>query len=411
MEDLFKVALGISTPWRVMSVDFDATRKRLDIRLEFARGTQFPVTVGEGDAAKEVLCPVYDTELKSWRHLNFFEHECHLHARVPRVTTPEGRVVMVLPPWAGKLAGFTLLFEAFLLKLCKHMVVHQVGKLTGVSDYKLWRMLDLYVRQAQYDADWSEVTAAGMDETSVAKGHQYITLFVDTAQRRTLFVTEGKGADTVKEFAEELKNNKAVPEQITDISCDMSPAFIKGVKEHLPQARITFDKFHIIKILNEAVDAVRRKEAKTNPLLKGTKYIFLKNEANLNDKQRAKKQELDMANLNLDTMRALQMRETFQQLYSADSTDTFIAHLKQWVSSVADCGLEAMEKAAETVVNHWDGIVAWKASQLNNGILEGLNSVVQAAKRKARGYKPKHLITMTYFLTAKLDFKSVNPFA
>jgi transposase len=354
---------------------------------------------------------VHDTVEKTWRHLNFFEHECHLHARVPRVETPDGRVVMVVPPWAGKLAGFTLLFEALLLKLCVHMPVHQVSLMTGVSDFKLWRMLDLYVAQARYGADWSDISAVGMDETSVAKGHDYITMFVDTAERKTLFVTEGKDHKTVAAFEEEMKQHKALPEQIRDVSCDMSPAFIKGVKEHLPKAQITFDKFHIIKILNEAVDTVRRAEAKTNPLLKGTRYIFLKNEANLTEKQRAKKQELDMAELNLDTMQALQMRETFQQLYAADTTETFIQNLRKWVSWVADCGLTAMEKAAETIVNHWDGIIAWKKSQLNNGILEGLNSVIQAAKRKARGYKPDHFITIAYLLTAKLNFKSVNRFA
>jgi transposase len=409
MEKLFSAALGVENPWHVKSVEFNVEGKRLDIWLEFRRGSRFNITRQED--ASEVLCPVHDTVEKTWRHLNFFEHECHLHARVPRVETPEGRVMLVMPPWAGKLAGFTLLFEALLLKLCKHMPVDNVSKMTGVSGFKLWRMLDLYVAQARYGADWSGITAVGMDETSIAKGHDYITMFVDTSERKTLFVCQGKDHKTVEAFAEEMKENKALPTQITDVSCDMSPAFIKGVKAHLPKAQITFDKFHILKILGEAVDSVRRTEAKTNPLLKGTRYIFLKNEANLTKKQRAKKQELEMANLNLDTMRALQMRETFQQLYAADSPETFTHNLRKWVSWVANCGLNAMEKAAKTIVNHWDGIVAWKKSQLNNGILEGLNSVIQAAKRKARGYKPNHFVTIAYLLTAKLNFKSVNRFA
>lgn len=409
MERLFSAALGVEAPWFVKSAEFNVEAKRLDIWLEFKRGSRFGLTRDAGQ--EEVLCPVHDTVEKTWRHLNFFEHECHLHARVPRVETPEGRVVMVMPPWAGKLAGFTLLFEALLLKLCKHMPVDNVSKMTGVSNFKLWRMLDLYVAQARDGADWSGIAAVGMDETSIAKGHDYITLFVDTCERKTLFVTEGKDHKTVEAFAEEMKENNAVPEQITDVSCDMSPAFIKGVKAYLPNAQVTFDKFHILKILGEAVDSVRRNEAKTNPLLKGTRYIFLKNDANLTEKQRAKKRELALSELNLDTMRALQMRETFQQLYAAETTETFTHNLRKWVAWVADCGLHAMEKAAETIVNHWDGIVAWKNSQLNNGILEGLNSVVQAAKRKARGYKAHHFTTIAYLLTAKLDFKSVNRFA
>lgn len=181
MEDIFKAALGVETPWFIESVAFDAEHKRLDIRLAFERGSRFEV---ENAAGVAVACPVYDTVEKSWRHLNFFQHECYLHARVPRVSTDGGRVAMAMPPWSGKLAGFTLLFEALLIQLCTHMPVHQVMKMTNVSDYKLWRMLDVYVHAARFDENWSEVAAVGMDETSIAKGHAYITLFVDLAGRK-----------------------------------------------------------------------------------------------------------------------------------------------------------------------------------------------------------------------------------
>ena len=146
MDDIFKAALGVEAPWFIESVAFDAEHKRLDIRLAFERGSRFEV---ENAAGVAVACPVYDTVEKSWRHLSFFQHECYLHARVPRVTTDGGRIAMALPPWCGKLAGFTLLFEALLIQLCAHMPVHQVMKMTNVSDYKLWRMLDVYVQAAQ----------------------------------------------------------------------------------------------------------------------------------------------------------------------------------------------------------------------------------------------------------------------
>jgi transposase len=135
-EAIFAAALGVESPWFVESVSFDSEHKRLDIRLAFKRGSRFEV-----DGAQ---CPVHDTVEKSWRHLNFFQHECYLHARVVRVDTPDGRVLMVMPPWAGKLSGFTLLFEALLVGLSHHMPVHQVMKMTNVSDFKLWRMLDVY---------------------------------------------------------------------------------------------------------------------------------------------------------------------------------------------------------------------------------------------------------------------------
>lgn len=399
-EGIFTSALGIESPWFVDSVSFDAEAKRLDIRLDFKRGSRFEV-----DGAQ---CPVHDTVAKSWRHLNFFQHECHLHARVPRVNTPDGRVVLVMPPWAGKLSGFTLLFEALLVELSHHMPVHQVMKMTNVSDFKLWRMLDLYVAAARRDEDWSGVSIVGMDETSVARGHTYITLFVDVEQRKTLHIAEGKDAGTVREFAEALREHGGEPDNITDVSCDMSPAFIKGVAGHLPNAQVTFDKFHILKIINEAVDAVRREEAKTNPLLKGARYVFLKNEASLTARQREKKQELQVSAMNLQSMEALRMRETFQQIYRAFTTGQFVKYLRQWVDWVKNCGLKPMESASSMVLRHWQGIVRWKQSHINNGILEGLNSVIQAAKRKARGYKPKHFATIAYLITGKLNLAKVN---
>lgn len=399
-EEIFRAALGVEYPWFVESVTFDAAQKRLDIRLDFKRGSRFDID--------SVACSVHDTVEKRWRHLNFFQHECYLHARVPRVNTPDGGVVMVMPSWSGKLAGFTLLFEALMLEFCKHMPVHQVGKMMGISDGRLWRMLQLYVDAARFDEDYSGVTAVGMDETSIAKGHAYITLFVDMRARRTIHVAEGKGSGTVKEFVQVLEQHEGDSAHITEVSCDMSPAFIKGIQENLPNAAITFDKFHILKIINEAVDEVRRAEAKTNPLLKGARYIFLKNEKNLTVKQQEKKQQLEVAAMNLKSMEALRMRENFQAIYRVFTMGQFVKYLRQWVKWVSTSGLKPMENAASMVLRHWHGIIRWKQSQLNNGILEGLNSIIQAAKRKARGYKIQHFITMTYLLTGKLNLSKVN---
>jgi transposase len=164
---------------------------------------------------------------------------------------------------------------------------------------------------AKLDDDCSHVEVVGMDETSVAKGHEYITLFVDMHERKTIHIADGKGHETVKDFTSYLKEDQAEPDQITSESFDMLPAFIKGVQTFLPKADITFDKFHIVKIINEGVDLVRREEAKTNPLLKKTRYIFLKNDENLTQKQREKTQELQLSELNLKSMEALRMRETF----------------------------------------------------------------------------------------------------
>ena len=149
-------------------------------------------------------------------------------------------------------------------------------------------------------------------------------------------------------------------------------------------------------------------EAKDNPLLKGTRYIFLKNDKNLSQAQRNTKTELQLSKLNAKLFRALSLREAFQQLYAAPTESDFEMLLKHWYFWATHSRLKPMKKAAKTIKNHWDGILQWKKSQINNGILEGLNSVVQAAKRKARGYKFKHFKTIVYLITGGLDFGKVN---
>jgi transposase len=141
-------------------------------------------------------------------------------------------------------------------------------------------------------SDYSQVAKVGMDETSIAKD---VTLLVDLGKRKTVFVAAGKDNLTIKAFVEDLARHQGNADNVTDVSCDMSPAFIKGVRENLPAAKITFDKFHILKIINEAVDDVRRMEAKGNPLLKGTRYIFLKNDKNLSPAQRDTKAALQLS--------------------------------------------------------------------------------------------------------------------
>lgn len=406
MQQLFSQALGITAPWKVVSLSFDSKNKRLDIQVDFKRGSTF--TDIDNETGKHEICKAYDTIEKTWRHLNFFEHECYLHARVPRVKRSDGCVRMISPPWAGVVNGFTLLFEALILQLCMGMPVHQVSKLIGVSDHKLWRILDIYVEGARANENYESVTAVGMDETSVSKGHNYISLFVDLEKKRTIFVTEGKDSSTVKRFAQELDDRGGSSKEIKDVSCDMSPAFIKGVREQLPNAEITFDKFHIVKIINEAVDSVRREENKETPLLKGKRYLFLKNEKNLTVKQRTELDSLRMKNSNLKSIKALQIRESFQQLYLASDVLAFESLLKDWYYWASHSCLEPIKKSARTIKAHWDGILRWKQSQINNGILEGLNSVVQAAKRKARGYKVRHFKVIAYLLTGKLSFNGVN---
>ncbi|MEA1920143.1 MAG: ISL3 family transposase [Campylobacterota bacterium] len=407
-KELFQMALNVTDPWFVSDLTFDEKAKRLDIYIDFTKGSTFGYF--DEESKKELVgLKAYDTKDKEWRHLNFFEHECYIHARVPRVKLPNGKVKLISTPWEGLSNGFTLLFEALAVQLCQAMPVNRVASITKTSDDKLWDMLGKYIDTTRQEENFENIDAIGLDETSRAKGHEYITLFVDLNERRTIFITEGKDNTTVARFAYDFQNHNGSIKNIKDVSCDMSPAFIKGVTENLPDATITFDKFHILKIINEAVDTVRKGEVGTNKILKGTKYIWLKNYNNLTVKQKEELETLTMSKMNIKTLRAYNIRQSFQEIYQAKTEDEFITYLNKWYYWATHSRLDPIIKAAKTIKRHWDGVVQWYKSKINNGILEGLNSVIQAAKSKARGYKTfKNYKIIVYLLTGKLDFSLVN---
>jgi transposase len=400
-ESLFGVALGIAPPWEVEGVEFSKEAKRLDIKINFQRGAQFPCPVCGSPA------PAYDTAEKTWRHLNFFQYEAYLTARVPRVKCPntDCGIKQVSVPWARAGSGFTLLFEALVMFLVREMPVKAAATLLGEHDTRIWRVLDHYVQIARAQADYSDVKRVGIDETSARRGQDYISLFFDLDQRRLLFGTGGKDHVTVKAFTEDLKAHGGAPENVTAACIDMSKAFIKGIKEALPNAEITFDPFHLIQLMNDALGKVRAEEARLFPeLLHGSRYAFLKNPENLTEKQDETLTKL--SRYRLKTAKAYLIKLALQDVYFAPTREDAVALLKSWYNWAIRCQIEQVKKVARTVKDHWNGILAWFDSKLSNGFLEAVNGLIQAAKRRARGYRStKNLINMAYLIAAKLDFR------
>ena len=397
--NLLQLALGLTPPWSVTGSEFDPEARRLDIHIDFPSGSRFACP--ECGAAN---CPAHDTEQMAWRHLNFFQHQAWLHARVPRVRCSKCGVKKVSVPWARAGSGFTLLFEALVMAMFPAMPVNAVARQVGEHDTRLWRVLHHYVEQARANSDASEVTRVAIDETAARRGHDYITLFVDIDQARVVFATDGKDAETVAAFADDLTAHGGDPDAVSEVCIDMSPAFIKGTAESLPKAAVTFDKFHAVKIVNDAVDRVRRAEQKSQTVLRGTRYLWLRNPTNLSGRQRAALESLPTRHLK--TGRAYQIRLAFQELYDQSSLEVGASYLKAWYFWATHSRLDPMIEAARTVKRHWDGILRWFDSKIANGLIEGINSLVQAAKAKARGYRSsRNLKAMVYLLAGKLDFK------
>ncbi len=398
-EELFSLAIGLVPPWLVDHVTFTVEEKWLDLHINFPAGSRFACPV----CGQE--CPVHDTREHTWRHMDFFQHEAYLHARVPRVKCSEHGVHQVPVPWAREGSHFTLLFEALIMALVREMPVLTVARIVGETDPLLWRVIDHYVPEARATVDMADVHAVGVDETSSRRGHDYITLFVDLHARRLLFATPGKDAKTFEKFSEDLQAHGGSAEAITDVSMDLSPAFQKGAGEHLPNAEITFDRFHLMKLVNEAVDAVRKGEVLTQPDLKKTRWLWLKNDCNRKAKQKEKLQEL-LKDQNLKTAQADQFRLTFQDIFTLKNRHQGATLLKAWTETAKASGMPPMVKVAYTIMNHWDGVLRWFESQITNGILEGFNSLIQSAKTKARGYRThKNFINMAYLILGKLDLR------
>lgn len=404
--DLFAAALGVASPWYVRNVEFDAGKRLLTISIDFAKGSRFPCEAAEG------LHPVHDTQTKRYRHLNFFQHECYLEVRTPRLKLPDGRVVLAEPDWAGKLSGFTLLFEALILAMCRQMPFAAVARLAGESWHRVQAICQRYVDLALARADLSNITRLAIDETSSRRGHNYLTFAADAEARKVVFVTEGRDAKTIAELGQFLNEHKATPEQIASVSIDMSPAFIKGVSKHLPNARITFDKFHVIAHASAAVDKTRRLEQKTDPSLKGLRWMLLKDRQRLSESQRADLDTFTAQVTTKRTARAWLYREQLREILDRKQINVVSAMLKRWCTNVKRSKVEPMKQVAKMIRTHFDGVIAWAQTRQTNGFLEAINGLFQAAKRKARGYGRLQTMRVVIFLVAgNLDFSSINPHA
>ena len=412
-EKLFHELLGLGLNWEVVESRFD-----------HKSGTVFLAIQETARLWELVRCPqdtgtatCYDhTEVLTWRHLNIFQHRCEITCRLPRGKCRQcGHVFRVRPPWEGLSKHFTKEFEAFALLLMREMPMSKVAELVSETDTRLWRMLFRQVDAAYAEADFSNVCCVAVDELSVRKGHDYLSVFADLVRKRVLFATEGKDHTVWLKFVEALEKHNGHRHAITQASMDMSPAYQKGVLATCRNAQVVFDKFHVIMNVNKAVDQVRRAEvcmggAGVWEALHKSQWLWRKNPENLTEAEAARLGKIDQKNLR--TAKAYQMRLVLQDIYLSPTALVAKHRFRvwcRWVRWVARQQpknlLRSMVKVAEMVENHLAGILAhWKWG-VTNAFMEGLNSVFSATKRKARGYRSTtYLITMLYFVAGKLRF-------
>lgn len=411
-EALFTAALGLTSPWFVSSLDYDREARKLVIRLDWARGSRFPVAE-EDDGGHGGLYPVHDSEERCWRHLDFFECRCELVARLPRVRMDDGRVVTASVPWARKGSGFTLLMEAILLQFCAHMPVSAAARMAGEHDTRLWTLLKHYVDKAHAESDWSDVEVVAIDETSTKKGHTYCTnvLGMGPDGPRLLFMTEGKDAGCVGSFASEMPAHGAGRGQIKQVAIDMSKAYIKGVAEHLPDAAVSFDPFHVMKLCGGACDEVRKEVArKEGGLPKGALWSLRGNPGRLTDAAAAQREELCRQYSEIG--RALAMREFLQDAWRYVDADEARGHFEHFCSWAQRSRLKPFVKLARTIRKHMEGILGYYPDYLTSAMIEAVNANIQQARRRARGFRNfTYMKTICYWIAGRLqlDLPQLRP--
>ena len=420
IEALFTTALGLQSPWEVAQVELDTDGRRIDFQVRCT--------------AKRLACPhcglhsqgIHDRLSRFWRHLDFFQYEAWLHADVPRVACAGcGKTTQITVPWARTGSGFTALFEALALSLCAQMPVRQAAELLRCQDKQLWLRIEHYVGQARKTDDMSGVRHIGIDETSLRKGHNYITVVHDLDAKRLLFATEGRDHETVHAFVQDLQAHHGDPAKIEHVCQDMSAAYLKGVSEALPQAGVSYDRFHVVALAGQAMDEVRTSEWRSNPkgveevfgdkssdTRKGVMWGMRKNPEGWTQGQAKAMHWLQRSNLRSARAWRLKMglREVYANAREHNDQGRAQADLKAWLGWARRSRLKSFQRLAKTISERFDGVVRGMLDNRSNAYVEAMNGLLQQVKRAARGFRTaKNFIAIAHLRMGKLKNLPGNP--
>ena len=418
IETLFTHVLGLHTPWVVQEVRLDTARRRIDFDITCQDARLACPVCGAADQ------PVHDRLPRSWRHLDFFQYEAWLHCPVPRVACSGcGKTTQVPVPWARPGSGFTALFEALALALCRDLPVRQAARLLRCQDKQLWRRIEHYVQQAREQETFDDVRLIGIDETSLHRGQSYITVVHDLQARRLLFATPGRDHQTVLDFVADLKAHGGDPADVQHVCMDMSAAYAKGVGQALPDAQISFDRFHVIQMAIQAMDEVRRaelredgKRVRAEPgqprAVRQLMWGMRRNPVGWKTAQVHAMHWLQRSNLK--SARAWRLKMALQQVYAQalvhDNEQEATQLLRRWISWARRCRLAPFKKLAGTLRDRLPAVVRGMLAGRSNAYVEAMNGQLQLAKRAARGFRTStNFIAIAYLRMSRLKHLPQSP--
>jgi transposase len=400
--ELYRHLLGLEPPWFVSKVELNIKEKKVDVWTEHEDNTKFPCPVCNKKYA------LYDhTEERRWRHLDSCEFMTILHARPPRVECPEHGIHRVKVPWAEDKARFTSMFERLAIDVLLESSVTGAMKILRISWDEAWHIVEKAVQRGMLRKKKIVIGYLGVDEKAIAKGHSYITVVCDLDRGTIEYVAEERRQASLDGFFEALTEEQL--NGIKAIAMDMWEPYINSTLANVPDAekKIVFDRYHIMRHMNEAVNTVRKTENRElvstgDGTLKGTKYLWLYGEENLPQKHSERFEALKA--LNLKTGRAWAIKENLRELWDCPDQETANAHWKEWYSWAIRSRLKPVMMKATTIKDHVGNILTYFVHRITNAVTEAVNSTIQTIKKMACGFRnPEYFKIAIYFHCGGLD--------
>jgi len=401
-------SLGLEEPWYILGAEFDE------------KDLSFHIHVGVRKAAA-IACPKcgsqakrygYEPKERIWRHGDVMFYPCLVHCRRPKVLCPHCSSVQVNAPFERRNSRFTLLFEGYAMLVLADMPIAKTAAVLRCDEKSLVKIMRHWINKAVDGMDLRDVAMLAVDETSFKRGHKYVTLVIDAAKRRVIDVEEGRDAGTVRKFAWKLSAKGGDPEKIAAVTSDMSKTYLPAIAANFPNAENIIDKFHVKKVLIDALDEVRKAEQKTvsdkKELFRGRR-LFMIPQAKATAEQALKL--AGMSKRYPQTGRAYRIVSGLDDFYASRTTEEAESGFNSLYSWMRRCRLTPMKDAAETLKRHKGKILAYFKNRITNAICEGINSTIQAAKRKARGFHTfEGYSAMIYLVAGKLELAVPKPF-
>jgi transposase len=406
--ELYFHLLGLVKPWTVGQVKLSVEKLRVDVKVEH------PVGVAWGCPQCTYQGPLYDhSEERTWRHLDSCQFLTYLHAQIPRIKCPEHGVLQVSVPWAEPRSRFTLLFERLAVEILLQSTVEGTAQILRLSWKEAMHLMERAVVRGQARKEQRLPTRLGIDDKHVGKSHPYLTVLYDLCQGTVMDVLETRKDAPLRSYILQFPSGQI--EQVQAVAADMWEPYTRVVYSTIPDGyhKLVYDRFHIMKHANEAVDKVRAQEnrelvAQGDDRLVGAQTIFRYALENLPERYQERFKALQQADLK--TGRAFALKESLRSLWDCPDEATGKQHFALWMDWAKSSGLAPLKNLARLVGAHAQGIFNYFRHRITSAACEGLNNAIATLSKRAYGYRNlKNLRTALLFHLGGLPLHPVLP--